>query len=97
VAILFGGIVGAFVGLAFQHFVGVEVFANFDWRAEWALIERDVIRGATWGAIAAGLTLVLLTWPKREKFRKLASGSVAYVGTAVCVNAQDIVALMPVS
>ena len=94
-ALLFGGILGALVGLAFQNIVGAQVFLEFDWEAEWATMQNDLVRAAVWGAIATGLTMLLLTLPNRKKQRKVAAWSVAYTLTAVSVNAQDLLALVP--
>jgi hypothetical protein len=94
-AMLFGGICGALAGLLFQHIVGFDVFFNFDWEAEMALIEADLVRAASWGAVAAGATLCVLSLPSYKRFRKMAIGSLAYVSTAVGVNAQEILALLP--
>ncbi len=94
-SILFGGILGALAGLAFQNVVGVDVFLNFDWEAEWATMQTDMIRAGVWGAVATGLTMLLLTLPNCKKQRKVAAWSVAYTLTAVSVNAQDFFALVP--
>ena len=94
-SLLFGGILGALAGLAFQNIVGAQVFLEFDWEAEWATMQNDMVRAAVWGAIATGLTMLLLTLPNRKKQRKVAAWSVAYTLTAVSVNAQDLLALVP--
>lgn len=92
---LFGGILGAVAGLVFQNVVGIEAVLNFDWQAEMALIEVDRIRAAAWGVIAAGAVLALLTLPTHRRFRRLAGGSAAYMATAIGVNAQEFLALVP--
>lgn len=94
-SLLFGGICGAVAGLAFQQVVGIETLLNFDWQTELALMEADRIRAAVWGVIAAGATMMLMTLPSRKRFRKLAGGSLAYMGTAIGVNAQELLALVP--
>ena len=94
-ALLFGGILGALAGLAFQNIVGAQVFLEFDWEAEWATMQNDLVRAAVWGAVATGLTMLLLTLPNRKKQRKVAAWSLAYTLTAVSVNAQDLFALVP--
>lgn len=94
-SLLFGGILGAVAGLVFQEVVGIQIFLNFDWQAEMALIEVDRLRAAAWGVIAAGAVLALLTLPTRKRFRKLAAGSLAYTATAIGVNAQEFLALVP--
>ena len=96
-SILFGGICGAVAGLVFQEVVGIQIFLNFDWQAEMALMEVDRIRAAAWGVVAAGATALVLTLPARRRFRRLAVGSTAYMATAIGVNAQEILALMPVA
>ncbi|MEO9514790.1 MAG: hypothetical protein ABJH45_05990 [Paracoccaceae bacterium] len=94
-ALLFGGILGALAGLAFQNIVGAQVFLEFDWEAEWATMQNDLVRAAVWGALATGLTMLILTLPNRKKQRKVAAWSLAYTLTAVSVNAQDLFALVP--
>ncbi|MEP2766275.1 MAG: hypothetical protein ABJU46_15455 [Paracoccaceae bacterium] len=94
-SLLFGGILGTLAGLAFQNIVGAQVFLEFDWEAEWATMQSDMMRAAVWGAIATGLTMLLLTLPNHKKQRKIAAWSIAYTLTAVSVNAQDLFALVP--
>lgn len=94
-SLLFGGICGAVAGLVFQEVVGIQIFLNFDWQAEMALIEVDRLRAAAWGVIAAGAALALFTLPTHRRFRKLAGGSAAYMATAIGVNAQEFLALVP--
>ena len=94
-SLLFGGILGAIVGLVFQEVVGVEVFLNFDWEAELAIAQKDLVRGAVWGALATGLAALILTLPNRRRWRRIASWATAYTFTAVGVNAQDLMDLVP--
>ena len=94
-SILFGGICGAVAGLVFNEVIGIQTLLALDWQAELALLESDRIRAAAWGIIAAGATAVLLTYPTRKRFRKLAGGSLAYMAMAIGVNAQEFIALVP--
>lgn len=94
-SILAGAIMGAIVGLAFQNVVGVQIFLGFDFKAEWLEMQGDMLRAAVWGAVALGLALMLLSWPKRRRWRKIASCSVAYTASAVGVNAQDLFLMVP--
>ena len=94
-SLLFGGILGAIAGLFFQEIVGVEALMTLDWQAEFALIQDDLVRMATWITIALGLAVFVVTLPARKKFRKLAGWSFAYIVTAVGVNAQELIALVP--
>ena len=82
-------------GLAFQNIVGAQVFLEFDWEAEWATMQNDLVRAAVWGAVGTGLTMLILTLPNRKKQRKVAAWSLAYTLTAVSVNAHDLFALVP--
>lgn len=95
VSLLFGGILGAIVGLVFQNVVGAEALLGLDVEAEMALIQNDIWRMVTWASIALGSCLLLVTLPSRKRFRRLASGSLAYMGTAIAVNAQEFIALVP--
>ena len=95
VSLLFGGILGAIVGLIFQHVVGAETLLVLDLEAEMALVQKDFVRMATWASIALGSCLLLVTLPSRKRFKRLASGSFAYMGTAIAVNAQELIALVP--
>lgn len=94
-SLLFGGICGAVAGLVFQEVVGIQTLLTFDWQAEMSLLAVDHLRAAAWGVIAAGAALVLLTLPTRKRFRKMAGGSAAYMATAIGVNAQEFLALVP--
>lgn len=94
-SLLFGGILGAIVGLFFQNVVGAEALLALDVEAELALIKQDFIRLATWASVGLGTCLLLITLPSRKRFRRLAGGSFAYMGTAIAVNAQELIALVP--
>ena len=94
-ALLFGGILGAFAGLFFQNVVGVETLLALDWEAEMARASQDFVRMGTWVVLALGALLLIITLPSHKRFRKLAGGSLAYMSTAIAVNAQDLIALVP--
>lgn len=94
-SVLFGGILGAIVGLVFQEVVGVQTLLTLDWQAELALAQADLVRMATWCTLALGLAVLVVTLPARRRFRKLTMWSVAYLGTAISVNAQELLDLVP--
>lgn len=94
-SLLFGGILGAILGLIFQYEVGAAALLSMDWQAELALAQRDLIRMGIWAGLAIGATAFLITLPARKKFRRLAGWSFAYLATAIAVNAQELIALVP--
>ncbi len=94
-SLLFGGILGAIVGLFFQQVVGAEALLGLDFEAELALVQTDLMRMVTWASIVAGACLLIVTLPSRKRFKRMAFGSLAYMGTAIAVNAQEFIALLP--